>query len=83
MFTIYEGHTDNVFALCWSSDGRTLASAGRDRTIQIWDVITGTRRLIYEQHPPIFSLSAGRQMGVILPPAIPMEPSMSGRPTLA
>lgn len=32
------GHTDEVLALALSGDGKYLASAGRDRTVGVWDV---------------------------------------------
>lgn len=31
------GHTDEVLALALSSDGKFLASGGRDRRIGVWD----------------------------------------------
>ena len=35
------GHTDQVFGVDYSADGRWLASAGLDRTVRIWNTTTG------------------------------------------
>ncbi|KAF7315331.1 WD-REPEATS-REGION domain-containing protein [Mycena indigotica] len=39
--TSVEGHTDSVLALAISSDGKYLASAGKDRRIGVWDAEKG------------------------------------------
>ncbi|KAL6922426.1 hypothetical protein FSST1_006452 [Fusarium sambucinum] len=36
-----EGHADQIKDISFSYDGRLLASASRDKTIRIWDAVTG------------------------------------------
>jgi ribosomal RNA-processing protein 9 len=36
--TSVQGHTDEVWALALSADGRTLASGGKDRLVGVWNV---------------------------------------------
>jgi WD40 repeat protein/tRNA A-37 threonylcarbamoyl transferase component Bud32 len=46
----YRGHTDRVRSVAWSPDGKLLASAGFDHTVQIWDAASGTRLHTYASH---------------------------------
>ena len=37
MFTL-SGHTDYVFTVAFSPDGKTLASGSKDNTIKLWEI---------------------------------------------
>src|SRR3954466_11748992 len=35
-----EGHTDPVYTIAWSPDGKTLVTGGFDNTVRLWDAAT-------------------------------------------
>src|SRR5260370_38745977 len=45
------GHTGIVWAVTWSPDGRHIAAASDDRTVKIWDAISGKSIFTYYGHP--------------------------------
>lgn len=49
---ILTGHTDEVKCIAFSPDGQTLASGGAisDRTIRLWDIETGSSRVITDPY---------------------------------
>jgi GTPase SAR1 family protein len=41
------GHEDLICGITWSADGQSIASASRDRTIRLWNVMTGEEESIF------------------------------------
>ena len=45
----YRGHTDGVYSLAWSPNGKRLASASFDG-VRVWDASSGLTLLTYKGH---------------------------------
>jgi WD40 repeat protein len=48
-----EGHTKEVFSVTFSPDGRMIASANWDKTVKLWEVISGKVRATLKGHGDI------------------------------
>jgi WD40 repeat protein/uncharacterized Zn finger protein (UPF0148 family) len=47
---LFRGHTSIVTAVAWSPDGKRVASASYDGSVQVWDALTGRHVLRYLGH---------------------------------
>jgi WD40 repeat protein len=47
---VLAGHTGRVTAIAVAPDGTWLATASHDRTVRLWDVVTGEQRAILSGH---------------------------------
>ncbi|CAI7644574.1 unnamed protein product [Penicillium viridicatum] len=53
-----EGHSEVVYSVAFSQDGRLLASGSRDKTIKLWDPATGALKHTLEEHSdPVCSVA--------------------------
>lgn len=46
----YRGHSDVVNDIAWSPDGKQIASASDDKTVQVWNATTGNNFFTYHGH---------------------------------
>jgi WD40 repeat protein len=52
-----KGHTERVWALSFSSDGKLLASASSDKTVKLWDLATGQPRATLPHAADVFQVA--------------------------
>ncbi|CDN16035.1 WD-40 repeat protein [Richelia intracellularis] len=53
-----KGHNDDIFAVAFSPNGKTLASGSYDKTIKFWQVDTGREfNTFAENHGAIYCLA--------------------------
>ncbi len=60
------GHAGDVYAVAFAPSGTTLASAGRDGTVRLWDLATGRALHVWEDHRNEVNIVAFSPQGGLL-----------------
>jgi WD40 repeat protein len=55
LITRYSGHTGKIRSVAWSPDGTRIASASEDKTVQVWEAMSGIPILRYRNHSDWFN----------------------------
>ncbi len=50
LFVTYRGHSDSVYSVSWSPDGKRIASGSADKTVQLWNVSDSRYSFTYRGH---------------------------------
>ncbi|MBE3561498.1 MAG: PD40 domain-containing protein [Ktedonobacteraceae bacterium] len=71
----YTQHTAPVTALCWSPDGKQIASTGDDMTVRVWQPQTGNITTTHQSHRrPLASLAWSPDGKPIISSVVPSVP---------
>jgi hypothetical protein len=57
MLQIFAGHSDRITAIAISPDGLSVASASRDSTVRVWDVVRGLQMFALEGDSVVYSVA--------------------------
>jgi WD40 repeat protein len=71
---IYRGHPAGVQEVAWSPYSHRVVSGSIDKTVQVWDAITGEHVAIYHGHSDIVTTVAWSPDGKFI---LPRHPSRS------
>ncbi|MFL5240710.1 MAG: protein kinase domain-containing protein [Gemmataceae bacterium] len=52
------GHIGTIYSITFAGDGKTLVSAGHDRTVRVWDAATGQERNCLAHSGPVYAVAA-------------------------
>jgi WD40 repeat protein len=50
-------HTDALYGIAWSPDGKTLAACSYDRLVSLWDVASGQHRLLKDHTDAVYAVA--------------------------